>query len=1618
MWGIIMYNKNKILITFVSVLLLIVSLNGVLGFTYDCNPYQCNPHQVAYQCNPHQENYACNPYDCSQSACNSNHYCNSGSCEWWGGAVVCTCYDTCTRTVWDTCYRTEYDTCYNTCYSPEAFDVNDTTLINTPVTLTLSCSDNDTLPGSLTYIKASNPSNGNVGSISGNQITYTPTTGFTGIDSFTYKCSDENSVESNTATATITVSSAPNNEPPVAYNINDTTPINTPVTLTLSCSDNDTLSGSLTYIKASNPSNGNVGSISGNQITYTPYNNYIGTDSFTYKCNDGSSDSNIATATIIIGSGNCVNNDDCNHLDRDYCTGDIIIHEEGICTNNICQAQIMNTFDCNIYNQDICNASLIQHNDYTCSNAMCVIDTTTIIYNCDILDYTHCDGTGIVFDDYTCNNAACSLWSTVPIQECDNGLYCDGQEYCSNAQCYNGTDVNCNDGQYCTVNDVCNETTDSCQYDARDCSGNDIFGVNTCYNDPDNNPLTFDFRNAFTSTCDETNDLCTSGNDTIEHTCDTNCGAECEIDSDCPDTFCGTDGCYYVNGTAGGPDYYDYTNVSNNCLGDCGCENNSCAAPVITTNDPRCIECTTDDECNHLDRDYCVFDNVTHEEGICVNNFCEANTTTIEDCSTKNGIIGQCGLLDWGCSEELNAVHCTIIDIIDNNTMCDNGLYCDGDEICFNSQCYPGTNVDCSANDIAPIFTCNNTPDSNPFTLDVFGGFNSVCIEATDSCSNGTVNLTHTCNTACGAECEIDSDCPDTFCGTDQCIGNDWYDYTDVPNACTGACSCENNSCTAPNITYNDPRCFGCIIDDDCNYLDDDYCNGTTIMHDEGVCVNTVCQANTTLTQNCDNGLYCDGNETCFNATCQAGTDIDCSGNNISGIGTCTNNPDNNPLTWDFRNAFISTCDETNDQCTTGNYTVVSECNNATCGAECEIDSDCPMHQCGVDGCYGDDYYIFPPPKQEICDSGCSCVLDGPCDPPMIIYNDPRCMNCTTDDDCNYLDDDYCNGTTIMHDEGVCVNTVCQANTTLTQNCDNGLYCDGNETCFNATCQSGTPPTTDDGVVCTNDVCNETTDSIDHNPVDSICDDGAYCNGAEICHLTLGCQSGTDIDCSGNNISGIGTCTNNPDNNLLTWDFRNAFISTCDETNDQCTTGNNTIEHTCDTGCGAECEIDSDCPDTFCGTDQCIGNDWYDYTDVPNACTGACSCENNSCTAPNITYNDPRCTECQIDDDCNNLDNDYCNGTAIMHDEGVCINFVCQTNTTQILDCDNGLYCDGNETCSNAVCILGTAIDCNDGQYCTINDRCDEPTDSCQYDSRDCSVNDIPGIGTCNNDPDNNPFTWDLFGGFTSVCDENNDICTSGVANTSHTCDMAQCNATCETDSDCPDTLYSVGTCLNDCSCDYITTRIEIVSEAFAAFAPADDRFCSDYLYNVDAKYVPLLPGLNNGNIYYYLLMSPSGMTIDTQSGLIFWRPKQTGTYSVQVLATDGTLQDIQSFDLEVKLPAKETEPREKFFIGNIRTNGLVYDELKPGDLLFIDLQFENTGTRRTDEATIRITQSELGISRKLGPFRGPEVQQIMSRGLYLEIPDYAQPGVYTVRISLSDLNGIRRTRHRDFRIV
>ncbi|TFH20826.1 MAG: hypothetical protein E4H03_11585, partial [Myxococcales bacterium] len=119
--------------------------------------------------------------------------------------------------------------------------------------------------------------------------------------------------------------------------------------------------------------------------------------------------------------------------------------------------------------------------------------------------------------------------------------------------------------------------------------------------------------------------------------------------------------------------------------------------------------------------------------------------------------------------------------------------------------------------------------------------------------------------------------------------------------------------------------------------------------------------------------------------------------------------------------------------------------------------------------------------------------------------------SCTVDANCS--DGDACNGAE------TCNAGICQSGTPLT--CDDGLFCNGAETC-SATlgCQAGTAPNCNDGVGCTGDSCNEGTNVCDHVANNGSCDDGLFCNGAETCSVTLDCQAGTAPNCS----DGVG-CT-------------------------------------------------------------------------------------------------------------------------------------------------------------------------------------------------------------------------------------------------------------------------------------------------------------------------------------------------------------------------------------------------------------------------------------------------------------------------------------------------------------
>jgi hypothetical protein len=92
--------------------------------------------------------------------------------------------------------------------------------------------------------------------------------------------------------------------------------------------------------------------------------------------------------------------------------------------------------------------------------------------------------------------------------------------------------------------------------------------------------------------------------------------------------------------------------------------------------------------------------------------------------------------------------------------------------------------------------------------------------------------------------------------------------------------------------------------------------------------------------------------------------------------------------------------------------------------------------------------------------------------------------------------------------------------------CDDGVFCNGVESCEPSSgCGSGVFPC-DDGIACTLDGCDESSDDCSNTPDDTRCDDGAACNGEEQCSDQTGCTSGTAPDCDAlTSECGIGLCS-------------------------------------------------------------------------------------------------------------------------------------------------------------------------------------------------------------------------------------------------------------------------------------------------------------------------------------------------------------------------------------------------------------------------------------------------------------------------------------------------------------
>jgi len=183
--------------------------------------------------------------------------------------------------------------------------------------------------------------------------------------------------------------------------------------------------------------------------------------------------------------------------------------------------------------------------------------------------------------------------------------------------------------------------------------------------------------------------------------------------------------------------------------------------------------------------------------------------------------------------------------------------------------------------------------------------------------------------------------------------------------------------------------------------------------------------------------------------------------------------------------------------------------------------------------------------------------------------------------DCN--DFDICTADSCNEDTDSCEHSPAAADGTP---CDDGLFCTVNDMCMSGACK-GAAKDCSDGIACTADSCDEVNDICVNTPDNSYCDDDLFCNGLEICDVDLGCQSGDPVVCN--------------DNNECTTDSCNEGIDACEYTNVADDTA--CAEGIC---CGGTCSspvcsMDAECEDfDACTADICFN---------PGTCSAVCDNE-------------------------------------------------------------------------------------------------------------------------------------------------------------------------------------------------------------------------------------------------------------------------------------------------------------------------------------------------------------------------------------------------------------------------
>jgi len=297
--------------------------------------------------------------------------------------------------------------------------------------------------------------------------------------------------------------------------------------------------------------------------------------------------------------------------------------------------------------------------------------------------------------------------------------------------------------------------------------------------------------------------------------------------------------------------------------------------------------------------------------------------------------------------------------------------------------------------------------------------------------------------------------------------------------------------------------------------------------------------------------------------------------------------------------------------------------------------------------------------------------------------------------------------------------------------CDDGLFCNGTDTCVDDACTGHSGDPCAGGGIC-GDSCSEETDSC-FDVAGTVCrPSGGVCDVAETC-------TGSNADCPTNSFTSGNTCRGS--NGVCD------VAETCSGTAAACPADGFTTGGTCRAS-GGVCDVAETCSGTSAscpangfasgGTCRASGG----VCDLAETCSGTAA----ACPADGFVAGGTICRadagDCDVADTCTGsaaacpANGFEPNGTTCTTDGNVCTNDTCNgtgtcQHTNNTVDCDDGLFCTANDKCGAGQC-SGAARNCGDGIGCTEDD-CNEATDSCDHDPQndECTSDDPCLTGIC-----------------------------------------------------------------------------------------------------------------------------------------------------------------------------------------------------------------------------------------------------------------------------------------------